>query len=85
MSLLFQNRVIINKQSIVDINLPDYIYVFCTTELTASGTLLYIRRHLLYKLNKDVSIYKLCELKSTLIKISNLKKTNIVKGCIYRY
>ena len=66
-------------------NFPDYTYEFCPTESSAGGTLLYIRNHLSYKLRKDLSIYKSRELESTLIYISQSKKTNIVIGCTCKH
>ena len=75
-----------NKQTIVDIKLPDHeFYEFCPVDSTAvGGTLLYIENHLSYKLRKNLSIYKSCELGSIFIEISSPKKTNIVTGCKHK-
>ena len=86
MPLLFQNQELLkSKQSTVDINLPDYSYELFPTESSTDDTLLYIGNHLSYKLRKDLSIYKSCQIESTFIEISNPKKNNIVIGCIYKY
>ena len=76
-----ESRIIENRQSIVDINLPDYSYEFCPTESFAGGILLYMRNH---AFTKDQRINKSCELESNLIESSNSKKANIVIGCIYK-
>ena len=78
-------RIIQNKPSVVDINLPNYSYEFCPAESSAGGTLLYVRHHLSYKLRKTLSIYKSYELELNFIKISNLRNANIAVGCIYKY
>ena len=73
-----ESRIIKNKQSLVDINLPDCSYEFCPTESSARGTLLDMGNHLSYKLRKDLSIYKSYELESTFPEICIPKKTKII-------
>lgn len=79
------SRINKNKQSVVDINFRIYICEFCPTELSASGTLVYVRNHFSYKFRKDLSIFKSYELESTFIKNNNPKKTNTIIGCIYNH
>ena len=69
-----ESRIIKKKQSVVDINLPNYSYESCPTESSTVGTLLYIRNHLPYKLRKKLNTYKSYELESSFIEINNATK-----------
>ena len=58
-------------------------YESYSTEPSADGTLLYISNRLPYKTRNDLCIYKSRELESIFTEILNLKKTNMIVGCIY--
>ena len=66
-------------------NLNNYSFEFTPTETSASGTLLYIANHLLYKCRNGLNIYKNNELEPTFTEIVNPKKSNIIVGVIYRH
>ena len=84
-NIISESRIIKNEQSIVDVKLSDYSYEFCPTESPAECTLLYIGNHFLYKVRKDLRIYKPCELESNFTEISNPKKTSIVTGYAFKH
>ena len=58
---------------------------FTPTESTARRTLLYIADHLTYQRRNDLNIYQKNYLESTFTEVTNLHKTNIIVGCIYRH
>ena len=80
-----KSRIIKNKPSLADINLPNYSYKFCLTESSAGGTLLCLRNQLLCKVRKDLSFYKSCEFESICIDVNNPKRNKIVIECIYKH
>ena len=80
-----ETRIIKGKTPVNSLNLMNYRHEFCRTELSAGGTLLYIRYHLSYKPRNNLSIYKPTELESSFIEISNPKRSNIIVGCIYSH
>ena len=63
----------------------NYSHDVCPTESSAGGTLLYIRNHFSYNPRNNLSIYKPTELESSLIEISNPKRSNIIIGCIFSH
>ena len=63
-----------------NINIPNFLYEFTPTESTAGGTLLYIADHLAYQKRNDLNIYVKNYLELTFIEVTNLSKTNIIKG-----
>ena len=58
---------------------------FTPTESTARETLLHIADNLAYQRRHDLNLYQKNYIESTSIVITNLTKTNIIVGCIYRY
>ena len=59
-------------------------FEFTATECNNSGTAIYIKKGLNYKLRKDLEIYKSKQLEATFIEV-NLKNEKIVIGCKYRH
>ena len=53
-----ESRIIKNKFPPIDISTPNYSYEFCLMEVSAGGTLIYVRNHLSYKTRNDLNIYK---------------------------
>ena len=80
-----ESRIIKNKQSIVDMNLPDYSYEFYLTEPSSGDNLPFIGNYLSYKLRNDLNIYKSSELESPFTEISNAKKNDTVIRCICKH
>ena len=76
-----ETRMIKNISKIFNINLNDYAFEFTPTESSSGGTLIYFANHLAYK-PRNPQIYKRPDLKSTFIEVINLKKSNIIIGCI---
>ena len=72
--VISESRIVKNKQSIVDVNLPDYSYEFCPIEPSSGGTLLFIGNHLSYKFRKYLTIYKSSELESSFKKKKRIKR-----------
>ena len=68
-----------------NINIPNFSFEFTPTESTAGGTLLYIANHLTYQKWNGLNLYKINNLESTFIEITNTSKSNIIDGCIYRH
>ena len=68
-----------------NINIPNFLNQFTPTESSAGGTLLYIADHLAYQKRNDLNIYVKNYLESTFIEVTNLSKTSIIVGCIYRH
>ena len=52
---------------------------------TAGGTLLYIAVHLAYEIRNNLNLYKINNLESTLIEITNPNKSNVIIRYIYRH
>ena len=77
--------IAISETRIVKDKTPVNSLKFCPTELSAGGTLLYIRNHPSYEHRNNLCIYKATELKSSSIEISNPKRCNIIIGCIYKH
>ena len=67
------------------INIPNFSFETTPTESTAGVTLLYIGDHLAYQNQKDLNWYKINNLESTFIEITNPNKSNTIVGCIYRH
>ena len=68
-----------------NINIPNFSFQFTPTESTAEETLLYIADNLAYQKWNDLNLYKINNLESTFIEITNTSKSNIIDGCIYRH
>ena len=73
----------ITKQTFLttNINLKNYAIEFAPTESSAGGSFLYIASQWPYKPHPDLNIFKSNQLESTFVEI---KKSNIVIGCIYK-
>ena len=81
-----ESRIKQNKNPIDNINLQNYNIKHCTTEATnGGGILLYIKDNIIYKLRKDLKIYKSKCLESIFLEVINQSGKNIVVGCIYRH
>ena len=63
------------------INIPNFSFEITPTESTAGVTLLYIGDHLAYQNQKDLNWYKINNLESTFIEITNPNKSNTIAGC----
>ena len=66
-------------------NINNYFYKFTATKTSRGGTFRYIATHLSYKCRNNLNIYKMNKLESTFIETVNPKKSNIIKGGIYRH
>ena len=77
-----ESRIKRNKNPIDKINLQSYNIEHCTTE-AANGVLLYIKDEIIYKLRKDLKIYKSKYLESTFLEVINQSDKNIIVGCIF--
>ena len=79
-----ESRIKKNKSPVNRVNLKDCSYEPCPTESSSSGsTLWYISNNLSYKPRSDLwCICRSTELESTIIEISNPKKTNFIVSCI---
>ena len=75
-----ETRILKNTNIVKNINIPNFSYEFTPTESTAGGTLLYIADHLAYQKRNDLNIYVKNYLELTFIEVTNLSKTNIIKG-----
>ena len=78
-------RITKNINKITNFNINNYVFEFIPTESSTGGTVIYIANHLAYKPRTDFQIYKKRDLESTFIEIINLKKSNVIIGCIYRH
>ena len=65
-------------------NINNYFYEFTAIKTSRGGIFLYIATHLSNKSRNNLNIYKMNKLESTFIETVNLKKSNIIKGVIYR-
>ena len=65
-----------------NINTPNFYFEFTPTESTAGGSLLYIADHLADQNRNDFNLYKINNLESTFIEITNPNKSSIIVGCI---
>ena len=79
-----ETKLRLNKAPFNSAIIPGYNLEFTATECSSSGTAIYIKKGLNYKLRKDLQIYKSKQLESTFIEV-NLKNEKIVIGCIYRH
>ena len=73
-----------NENPIDNINLQNYNTEHCTTEATNGGILLHFK-DIIYKLKKDLKIYKSKYLESIFLEVINQSCKNISVGCIYRH
>ena len=58
---------------------------YCTTEPANGDVFLYIKDDIIYKLRKDLKIYKSKYLESTFLEVINQSGKNIIVVCIYRH
>ena len=79
-----ETRILKDTNTVKNINIPNFSFEFTPTESTA-GTLLYIAEHLAYQKQNDLNLYKINNLESRFIEITNPNKSNIIVGCIYRH
>ena len=80
-----ETSVLKNTDIVKNISIPNFPYEFPPTESTAGRTLLYIADHLAYQKRNDLNIYEKNYLELTFKEITNLSKTDIIVGCIYRH
>ena len=79
-----ESRILKDTNILKNTNIPNFSFEFTPTESTA-GTLWYIADHLAYQKQNDLNLYKINNLESTFIEITNPYKTNIIVRCIYRH
>ena len=80
-----ESRIKQNKNPIDNINLQIFNIEHCTTEAANGGVLLYIKGDIIYKLRKNLKIYKSSYLESTFLEVLNQSGKKIIAGCIYRH
>ena len=80
-----ESRIKRNKNPTDKINFQNYNIEHCTTAVINGGVLLYIRENIIYKLRKDLKIYKSKYLESIFLEETNQSDKNIIVGCIYRH
>ena len=68
-----------------NIALANYVIDQTPTESNAEGALWYINRKHLYKIRKDLKLYKPHKIESIFVEVIMPKKTNIIVGSIYRH
>ena len=80
-------RFKLNKNSLNSISMSRHNIEHTPTESSKSGTLLYIKQGINYKLRKDLQICKSKELESTFVGVlePGMSKNNMIIGCIYRH
>ena len=78
-------RIKQNKNPTDNINLQNCIIEYCTTEAANGGVLFYIKDNIMYKLRKDLKIYKNKYLESIFLEVINQSGKNIIVGFICRY
>ena len=66
-------------------NLNNYAFEFNPTETFAGGALFHVANHLSCKCRNELNIYKKNKLESTFTETSNLKKSSIIAGVIYKH
>ena len=80
-----ESRIKQNKNYIDNINLQNYKIEHCPTEAANRGVLLYIKDNIIYKLRKDLKIYKSKYLELTFLEVINQSGKNTIVGCICRH
>ena len=68
-----ESQLKLNQNSSTSIQLPGYNIEYIPTECNNGGTLLYVKKGINYKLQKDLQIYKPKQLKSTFIEVAQNK------------
>ena len=68
-----------------NIALANYATEQTPTESNAGGALLYINRKHLYKIRKDLKLYKPHKIESVFVELIMPKRTSIIAECIYRH
>ena len=79
-----ETKLRLNKAPLNSVIIPGFNFEFTATECSSSGTAVYIKKGLNYKLRKDLEIYKSKQLESTFIDVNLKNKKNGI-GCIYRH
>ena len=84
---IFETHLKLNRNSFNPISMPSYNIEYTPTESSNSGTLLYIKQGINYKIRKDSQINKSKELESMFVKVleSVMSKNNMIIGCIYHH
>ena len=80
-----ETRIKQNKTTSSNIQIPNYTIEQCPTESSTGGTLLYIKKDIIYKVRNDLKIYKSKELESIFIETIKQNQKNIMAGCIYKH
>ena len=80
-----ESKLMVGKQPLNNISLPNYVYEHTPTESNKGGTLLYLDKTLKYKTRKDLTIYQPKMIESTFVEIMNKKTKNMIVGCIYKH
>ena len=78
-----ESRIKQNKNPIDNINLQNYNIEHCTTEAANGGVLLYIKDNIIYKLRKDLKIYKSKYLEPIFLGVINQSGKNIIVGWLH--
>ena len=80
-----ESRIKLNKTTSSNIQIPNYTIEQCPTESSNGGTLLYIKKDIIYKVRYDHKKYKSKEIESIYIEIIKRNQKNIIVGCIYKH
>ena len=80
-----KNKIKQNKNSNDNINLLNYNIEHCINEAANGGAILYIKDNIIYKLRKDIKIYKSKYLELTFLEVINPSGKNIIVGCINKH
>ena len=79
-----ESRLKLNQNLLTSVQLPGYNIDYTPTECNNGRTLLYVKKRINHKLQKDFQIYKLKQLESTFLEVVQ-KKERIIIGCLYRH
>ena len=80
-----ESRIKQNKNPTDNINLQNYNIKHWTIEAANGGVLLYIKDNIIYRLRKDLKMYKSKYLESIFLEVINRSGKNIIIGYIYRH
>ena len=80
--VISDTRILKDTNILKNVNILNFSFEFTLTESTTGGTLLYIADHLAYQKQNDLNSYKINNLESTFIEITNPNKSNIIVGFI---
>ena len=84
---IFETHLKLNRNSFNPISMPSYNIEYTPTESSNSGTVLYIKQGINYKIRKDSQINKSKELESMFVKVLEpvMSKNNMIIGCTYHH